>query len=236
MTEDKALQRRFGRARAALLDGWAVLMPTECSGCGAPDRALCAVCSAALRAAPTSATRDDLTVWSALRYTDVVGRVLVAYKDGGRTDAAPALGTALGAAVAAALHADGAGRTGIDLVTVPSSRAAWRARGVHPVELLLRRCGLRSVPLLRPRRRVAVADQVGLGREERLRNRAGTLVAARALTGRRILLVDDIVTTGATLFEARRALREAGAEVLAAATVAETRRHRPDTGRSSESD
>lgn len=220
----------------AVLGAWAVLMPTECSGCGRPDRALCDACAAALRPAPAQARRGSLTVWSALDYTDVVGRVLVAYKDGGRTDAAPALAVALAAAVAAALAAAGPDCSGIVLVTVPSSRRAWRARGFHPVDLLLARAGLRPARLLRPRRRVRVADQVGLGRDQRLLNRGGTLAATRPLAGQVVVLVDDIVTTGATLLEARRALHEAGADVFGAATVAETRRHLPDSTRSPETD
>jgi predicted amidophosphoribosyltransferase len=230
-----AARAALDAARAALLDAWAVLMPTECSGCGSPDRALCALCAAALRGSPAPAARDALTVWSTLTYTDVVGRVLVAYKDGGRTDAAPALAAALTAAVAAALAAAELGDgPAVDLVTVPSSRRAWRARGFHPVDLLLRRGGLRPVRLLR--QRGTVADQVGLGREQRLDNRRDALVATRTLVGRRILLVDDIVTTGATLLDARRALVAAGGEVIGAATVAHTPRYQPVDTRSRETD
>ena len=237
MTRD---QRMLAAVRAAahtaVLDAWAVLMPTQCSGCGTPDRALCVACLSALRAEPRAVYREDLTVWSALEYSGVVGRVLVAYKDGGRTDAAPALAAALRQAVGAALAAADPAQTsgGVVLVTVPSSRRAWRARGFHPVDLLLGRAGLRGSALLRPC--AGVADQVGLGRQQRLDNRSGTLAATRPLSGSRIVLVDDIVTTGATLLEARRALRQAGGEVIGAATVAETRRHHPDIHRSRETD
>lgn len=240
MTSDRrAVQVVREAARAAVLDAWAVLMPTQCSGCGTPDRALCASCLSALRAQPRAAYREDLTVWSALEYTEVVGRVLVAYKDGGRTDAAPALAAALRGAVAAALAAaddpcPAQPPGGIVLVTVPSTRRAWRARGFHPVNLLLRRAGLRGNTLLRPH--AGVADQVGLGRQQRLDNRSGSLVATRPLAGCRIVLVDDIVTTGATLLEARRAVRQAGGEVVGAATVAETRRRHPVIQRSRETD
>ena len=230
------VQAARAAARAAILDAWAVLMPTECSGCGRADRALCPACASALTGAPTAARRDDLTVWSALDYSDVVGRVLVAYKDGGRTDAAPALAAALRLAVGAALRAaePGPASPGILLVTVPSSRRAWRVRGFNPVDLLLRRAGLRATALLRPA--VTVADQVGLGRQQRLENRSGSLTATRSLAGSRIVLVDDIVTTGATLLEARRAIRQAGGDVVGAATVAETRRRHPDIQRSRETD
>ncbi|ANP71643.1 ComF family protein [Cryobacterium arcticum] len=246
MMSSQPFRTLLAAAPAAVLDAWAVLMPTDCSGCGAVDRALCSGCAAALRPAPALSTRNDLTIWSALEYRDVAARVLLAYKDGGRTDAAPALAGALRAAVGAALAAaptsaapGGAGRPpaaveGVLLVAVPSSRRAWRARGFAPVELLLRRAELRPVRLLRPGGRVA--DQVGLGRQERLDNRTGALVPTRRLAGHRVLLVDDIVTTGATLLDARRAIRLAGGEVIGAATVAETRRRHPVTESSPETD
>ncbi|TFC80443.1 ComF family protein [Cryobacterium cheniae] len=221
-----------GLSRAAL-DAWAVVMPTECSGCGLPDRALCGVCLAGLAPQVHGSERAGVLVWSALDYSGVARRVLGAFKDGGRTDAAGALAAPLRAAVSAALEPvlEGAG---VHLVTVPSSRQAWRIRGYHPVNLLLGHSGLRATPVLRPVGQTQ--DQVGLGSAERGRNRTGSLVALRPLHGFRALVVDDILTTGATILEVRRAVLAAGGEVVGVATLAETRRRFPVARRSSETD
>ena len=208
-------------------------MPTECSGCGMPDRALCGACLAALAPEVHSSERSGVLVWSALDYSGVARKVLGAFKDGGRTDAAGALAGPLRAAVAAALAPVTEG-SGVHLVTVPSSRRAWRLRGYHPVDLLLGRVGLRATPVLRPVGETQ--DQVGLGSAERGRNRTGSLVALRPLHGFRALIVDDILTTGATVLEVRRAVLAAGGQVVGVATLAETRRRFPAAECSSETD
>ena len=210
--------------REAWLDAMAVLSPTECSGCGAPDRALCSTCRAALQPMPLRVDLPDLPVWAALDYRSVPRAVLVAFKDGGRTDAAPALATAMRAAVAASLRDGGATRDrgGVRIATVPSTRAALRRRGYRPVEVLLARAGLRSERVLRAVRRTA--DQASLGVAQRAVNRAGSLRAEPRAAGRSYLLVDDILTTGSTLQEAARALRAAGARVVGASVVARTER------------
>ncbi|AWZ07763.1 ComF family protein [Streptomyces sp. ICC4] len=117
----------------------------------------------------------------------------------------------------------------------PSARHRVRARGHDPARRIalaasarLRRAGVpaRVAPVLRLRR--AVADQAGLGAPERRENLAGAMEAGpdavRVTAGAaRIVLVDDLVTTGATLAEAARALRAAGAgPVCGAAVVAAT--------------
>ncbi|MFF1276746.1 ComF family protein [Streptomyces marokkonensis] len=117
----------------------------------------------------------------------------------------------------------GAGSGPVLLVPVPSARRAVRARGHDPARRIayaaageLRRTGVpaRLLPVLRQRR--AVADQSGLGHRQRMANLAGALTVApgcgRLLRGGRVVLVDDLMTTGASLTEAARAVRaETGA-------------------------
>jgi predicted amidophosphoribosyltransferase len=157
-------------------------------------------------------------VYTALRYERVVRRVILQLKEHGRTDAAIALSAPLAAAIAAALDAAPAAA----LVPIPPSRAAYRRRGYDPVRLLLRSAGLRPERLLARGRRTGI--QKSLGVEERAQNLRGAFVAVRHLEGRRVILVDDVLTTGATLGEAARAIRAAGGEVCGAATLAYTPR------------
>ena len=67
-------------------------------------------------------------------------------------------------------------------------------------------------------------SQKQLDVDERDRNLRGAFRLRHSVAGHRILLIDDVVTTGATLREAARVLREGGAEVVGAAVVASTRR------------
>ncbi len=159
-------------------------------------------------------------MWSGVTFEGVAARVVRALKEDGRTGLARDLAPALRAAVAAAEGSAPHGGS-VTLVPIPTSRAAYRRRGYRVVELVARRAGLRVSPLLRAAR--TAADQRGLDRSERRRNVAGSL-RARGAEGRRVIVIDDVVTTGATLEEAFRALRAGGAEVIGAATIAATPR------------
>ena len=130
-------------------------------------------------------------------------------------------------------HGHGHGQAPVLLVPVPSARSTVRARGHDPARRIalaaageLRRTGTpaRVVAVLRQRR--WVADQSGLNSRQRLDNLAGALEvvagAARLLASGPVVLVDDLMTTGASLREAARAVREAiagGGEVGATAAV-----------------
>lgn len=232
--------------RAACEDALALLIPVSCAGCDEPDVALCEVCVLALapdprrqaleaRAAeavgvgaagvgdplPVPGGRNAPEVWSGLVFEGVPARVLRAIKEDGRTGLARALAPALDAALRRAGAADAVP------VPMPTSRAAYRRRGFRVPDLLLRRAGRHPRRLLHHARRTA--DQRGLDRDARRRNVAGSFVA-RDVAGLRVVIVDDVVTTGASLAEAVRALRAAGADVVAAVTLAATPRRAP-TGR-----
>ena len=82
--------------------------------------------------------------------------------------------------------------------------------------------GLTARRMLTPSRRVR--DQAGLDARERQQNLAGSLRVFGDPRGLVVVVVDDVVTTGASIAETSRALRAAGAVVLGAATVAATAR------------
>jgi ComF family protein len=206
--------------REALRDAAAVLFPIECAGCGSPDRSLCADCRAQLVAAPSVRSVGDVSVVSAMPYDGVARSVILAFKTQ-RTDVARALAVPLAAAVRAALTC----HPGAELAAVPTSSRAFRRRGYDPVALLVRRAGFDSARVLRHVARVG--EQKGLGVEQRAVNVRDSLAARRPLHGRGFLLVDDVVTTGATLAEAARMIAAAGGSVVGAATLAFTPRLLP---------
>ncbi|BDZ53696.1 ComF family protein [Agromyces marinus] len=204
--------------RDALLDAAALVLPVACAGCDAPDRALCDGCRAALAPGPVRAERPGLSAWAAIEYAGTAARVIRSFKDEGRTDAARPLGAALRAALAAGCAGLDGGRR--EIAVVPSTGAARRRRGYDPVRMLVRSAGFSPARVLAALPR---EDQAALGRHARRVNSAGSFVARRPLDGRRFVLVDDVLTTGATLADAARAIVAAGGIVDAVSVLAETR-------------
>ncbi len=207
----------------AAADAAAVLLPVSCAGCGDPQEGLCTACRAQLEPAPRrTVLADGLEVVSGLEYAGVPARVVRALKEEGRTRLAVPLGTALSAAV----------RTGgwppdAAFVPIPTSPRAMRSRGYRVVELIMRRAGLPVAGYLVPAGRRA--DQRGLDAASRAANAAGSMAPTARARGREVVIIDDVVTTGATLVEAGRMLQRAGARVLGAATAAATPRRLPGT-------
>jgi ComF family protein len=214
------------------------LFPVDCAGCGRPDRALCPSCAARLRSsasitssvlrrtpgAPVGSAGPELRLWSGFEYGGIVRVLLHGFKEAGRADLARPLGRMLRPVVGRAVAELASGVPGESpfLLSVPSSAESLRRRGYNPVELLMRGSGTRLPRSRRLRFVRTVGDQAGLGRADRWANLHGALVAPRSVAGRRILLVDDVVTTGATLFECRRAITAEGGIVVGGMCLAKT--------------
>ncbi|MGW1791615.1 ComF family protein [Streptomyces tubercidicus] len=212
-----------------------LVLPVDCAGCGRPRTELCPACRRVLtrdgrgarRVRPWPEPGGLPRVWAGAPYADETRAVLLAHKERGALRLAGPLGAVLAGAVRGLRTGDGR----LLLVPVPSARRAVAGRGHDPVRRIalaaageLRRAGRGARVLAVLRQRRAVADQAGLSARQRLANVAGALevraAAGRLLTAQPAVLVDDLVTTGATLAEAARAVTAAGGRVAGAAVVA----------------
>lgn len=189
------------------------LGPPQCARCGDPfelpmeENAVCAVCVA--EPPPFDRAR------AVMRYDDGARDLVLRFKHADRTDCAPAFARWMI-------------RAGRDLVTaadviapVPLHRLRLLKRRYNQAALLARAIDRQSgapgrfVPDLLTRAR-RTPPQEGLGRQGRARNvrAAFAVVDAARVQGRRVLLVDDVLTTGATVGECARTLRRAGAAAV----------------------
>lgn len=174
-----------------------------------------------------NAVGGPFAVSAAATYEGALRRVILGFKETGRRDVLPLLAYLLEVSLLAT--AELADSPEVLIVPVPSSRAAARRRGEVPMHVLASATTaqmsvehVRFAPILMHRRRVL--DNAGLDRQGRQANLAGAFTArpGTRVEGRTCIVVDDIVTTGASLGEGVRALREAGAHPRAAAVVAVT--------------
>ena len=216
------------RALGAGLAG--LLYPALCLGCerrlapGQPD-ALCPSClrglprpePGAARALLGAAPVEDVAALWAFDPGGAVQRVQHALKYGGR----PALGAPLGRLLARALRADGAGPVDA-VIPVPLSGVRRLERGYNQAEAVAvgvaEGLGVGVLPGLLVRTR-ATERQATLARPARVANVEGAfaLRPGADAAGRHVLLVDDVLTTGATAAAAAQALAEGGAVVSVAA-------------------
>jgi ComF family protein len=158
---------------------------------------------------------------AAAPFGDVVREALHAFKFGGKR----ALARPLGDLLADAARSCPAARGADVLVPVPLHRERERERGFNQAALLAERLGRLWGVAVAPgalARTVATPPQTGLAGEARRANVRGAFAVPRPaqVTGRHILLVDDVMTTGATADACARALRRAGATEVGVLTVA----------------
>jgi ComF family protein len=195
-----------------------LLAPPQCPACGldwqAPDGAatFCGAC-APLVEVPPPELRPPARSAAAVVFQGPVADAIRRFKYAGRRDALPALAALLVDAAAAYAGSVDA------VVPMPLHPHKLRARGWNPSALLAapvaRALGvpMRTRWLTRTR---ATRDQAGLSRDARQHNLVGAF-SARAVPARRVLLIDDVRTTGATLAEAIKTLRAREHEVISLA-------------------
>lgn len=219
-----------------------LVLSRTCAGCSTPGDVICPACrrelaDLALPDLGPVAPRPVPSGWpgctGVLRYEGVASRLARAVKDEGRRDLVPPLGRLLADAVERTVRAPSFAGGVITIVPVPSAPAAVRSRGDQPMALLARhaaRCldvDATVRPVLRASRRTL--DQARLTRTQRAANLSGAMRVAdpAGVRGRPCLLVDDVLTSGATLAEGRRVLRAAGAAHVGMAVLMVTARRHP---------
>ncbi|OBH90849.1 ComF family protein [Mycobacterium sp. E2989] len=205
-----------------------LILPLQCGGCGAPSTRWCAACARELRVAADQphvvSPRVDpgVPVFALGRYAGARRQAILALKEHGRADLVGPLAGALATGVHRLLSW-GMVETPLTLIPAPTRRSAARRRGGDPVTRLVRTAvaghpAITVAPALRMR--ALARDSVGLGTGARERNVAGRVRLRRAPPATEVLIVDDVVTTGATARESVRILRAAGVRVTAVLTLA----------------
>lgn len=204
-----------------------LVLPLQCGGCGAPSTRWCVACARDLAVKPHEphliSPRLDpgVPVFSLGRYAGARREAIVAVKEHGRADLIEPLAVALKTALVHLLRW-GVIDAPVTIVPAPTRRSAARRRGGDPVTriALAATAGHRDVTVVQAlRMRAFVHDSVGLSSADRVRNVAGRVRLCQPVTGE-ALVVDDIVTTGATAAESVRTLQAAGVGVTGVLTVA----------------
>ncbi|MCL2784118.1 MAG: hypothetical protein FWD55_01520 [Propionibacteriaceae bacterium] len=212
--------------------GTDLLFQGLCPGCHSPGRGVCCGCTTRVmmdQAKIRSRPGIDLPLWCGGDYAPPLMNIISAAKDHHRRDGIWLLSVRLAFACAGLIDERGLTGEGI-LVPFPSRGAAVRERGLDFTQILaaktvghLRRIGHRisGSSLLRHVR--SVQDQSELSVSQRQGNLEGSLAAIPTSEQRWMIVIDDVVTTGASMREAVRALRSVGYAPVGLAAVAGTR-------------
>ena len=195
-----------------------LVLPRRCAGCGHPGELLCTRCRTALAAPPRRVfpkSTPHTPVFALAPYADPHRAVVLAMKERNHLAVRRYVGAVLASALEY-LEARGDIPSGAVLVPAPTRARYARARGGDPVEQVCRASGRPVAPVLAldPR----AADQSGLDEAARRANLAGRVRLTGAPSGR-VVVVDDVVTTGATLQASTAILVSHGVDVAACVTL-----------------
>ena len=211
-----------------------LILPLECGGCGAPSTRWCDACAIELSVGIDEPRvvnpRIDpgVPVFALGRYVGARRQAILAMKERGRGDLVAPLARALAVGVHRLL-AWGMVETPLTIVPAPTRRSAARRRGGDPITKVARlaRLSLAAAPgdpdisVVQALRMKALArDSVGLDTSARERNVVGRVLLRGKRPRTEVVIVDDVITTGATARESVRILQTTGLRVAAVLTIA----------------
>ncbi len=200
------------------------LAPYRCAACDVQltyGGVWCDACERGIDLRPRHRSLEDCEAWACADYGGAIKQAIHRFKFGRTPQLAPRLARVMTDSLAEAIDWNGA-----LAVPVPMHARRLALRGYNHAALLARylseaasiRVDLRGLQRLSD-----TTQQSRLERAERLVNLDGQFRAKPRLAGAQVLLVDDVLTTGATALACARALREAGAHLRAVITLAHTR-------------
>jgi ComF family protein len=193
------------------------LLPSYCLFCGKLSARICNDCSGEIGLDPRLVFRDGLVGFSTSAYTDHAKQLLRSFKELGESS----LGNFLAERMKPLLTCFDEPPT--CLVPVPSNALSLRERGFNPAEIIAREL-CRSRPEISYQNLLArtrqTKDQSRLSPVQRAENQLNSMIAKVGCE--RVILIDDVITTGSTLKTAWKTLENSGHKVMGFLTFAET--------------
>ena len=212
-----------------------LVLPTQCAICGTSGSSICQDCQNEYFYQPRRVSRFDLSGFSSCLYEKEVAAVIQAAKEDGQTAILKTMAKSMAKSMAKIITTF-APADSIYLVPIPSKKSSTLNRGYNPTTLLAAGVArhlaqdfnllVKVGDILKLNR--DVLDQASLSGQERRNNLIGAMSLKKNLERQSVSnlgavwLVDDVVTTGATIREAARCLREAGLSISGFLVFAET--------------
>lgn len=205
-----------------------LLFPVRCYGCRDLGFAICSTCRKHWNPHIYKSQIEDLSVYSAIPYSTVARNILLAAKEENQKSADQLIIKAIANSLETLFRSFPV----CAIVPIPSRPSSNRRRGrdfVSEISIsVARQCGVAVLPILHHQR--VIRDQSKLNIADRRENLAMALAVKSEYSGNysgeKVVILDDLLTTGATLKEANRALTKGGFQVQAAATACVALRRR----------